>query len=247
MIQNIVGHGATQNDGLGIEQVFDNRNGGRQRLHGLFRERHGDTRRFVKLCHRLDRETSGVILIGKHPRAHSELMQQFENRQVEKEYLAIVRGHPAEDEGLMDLPIGPDRGGEIRLKMAITPKGLPSQTRWRVLERRIAGAYGPVALVSCLPKTGRQHQIRVHMDALGHPLVGDKLYGVDPSYFLRGAAGELDAADLRKLGLPRHALHAHRLRLKAGHGISRLEILAPLPPDLTTLAQRLGLSLQGTV
>ena len=186
----------------------------------------------IRLCHRLDRETSGVILVGKGERNHSRVMLQFENRQVEKEYLAIVRGHPAEDEGLMDLPIGPDRGGEIRLKMAITPKGLPSQTRWRVLERRIAGAYGPVALVSCLPKTGRQHQIRVHMDALGHPLVGDKLYGVDPSYFLRGAAGELDAADLRRLGLPRHALHAHRLAWTCPLTGEPRDVTAPLAPDL---------------
>lgn len=186
----------------------------------------------IRLCHRLDRETSGVILVGKGERNHSRVMLQFENRQVEKEYLAIVRGHPDRDEGVVDLPIGPDRGGEIRLKMAITDDGLPSLTRWRVVERREVFGYGPVALVSCLPRTGRQHQIRVHLDALGHSLVGDKLYGVDPSYFLRGAAGELQDADLRRLGLPRHALHAHRLVWTCPVTQERREVVAPLAPDL---------------
>ncbi len=186
----------------------------------------------IRLCHRIDRETSGVILVGKGDRNHSRVMLQFENRQVEKEYLAIVRGHPRKDSGRIDQPIGPDRGGEIRLKMVVCEGGLESQTDWTVLERRLIEGYGPVSLVSCRPRTGRQHQIRVHMDALGHPLVGDKLYGVDSSYFLRAAAGELDGTDLRRLGTPRHALHAHRLVWTCPlKGVKR-EVIAPLAPDL---------------
>ena len=134
-----------------------------------------------RLCHRLDRETSGVVLVGKNPIAHADVMGQFERREVEKEYQAIVWGSPERDGGTIDMPIGEARVSKIELKMTIQADGQPSRTDWRVLER-----LQDCALVACAPYTGRQHQIRVHMAAIGHPVVGDKLYGDDDSMFEKG-------------------------------------------------------------
>lgn len=198
-----------------------------QRVHRRFRAGNEGLRLPIRLCHRLDLETSGVILVAKGDRNHAELMRQFEDREVEKEYLAVVRGVPAADAGLVELAIGPSRTGEVRLKMACIPDGLPSRTAWRVLERRSG-----CALVACLPHTGRQHQIRVHLDAIGYPLVGDKLYGLGEDYFLRHAHGELDDADQAALGLPRHALHNHRLAFTSPSSGERVQVTSPLAPDL---------------
>ena len=187
-----------------------------------------------RLCHRIDRETSGVVLIGKDPQAHSALMGQFERREVEKEYLAIVRGVPSEEDGAIDLPLAPARASRIGLKMAVALDGAPSRTDWTLLSR-----HRGCALVSCRPTTGRQHQIRVHMDAIGHPLVGDKLYGVDERLFQRQLDGRLSADDLRTLELPRHALHSHRLVFTSPRSGERVEVVSPLPPDLAAwLRQR---------
>jgi len=206
-----------------------------QRVHRRFRAGNDDLRLPIRLCHRLDLETSGVILVAKGDRNHAELMRQFEDREVEKEYLAVVRGVPESDAGEIDLAIGPARTGEVRLKMACIADGLESSTAWRVLER-----HGDCALVSCLPRTGRQHQIRVHLDALGHPLVGDKLYGLGEEYFLRHANGELDERDLADLGLPRHALHNHRLVFTSPSSGARLEVRSPLAPDLRAYLDERG-------
>lgn len=180
-----------------------------------------------RLCHRLDRETSGVVLVGKNPLAHADVMGQFERREVEKEYLAIVQGIPERDGGTIDMPLAPARVGKIELKMAVAADGMPSRTDWRVVER-LRGC----ALVACEPYTGRQHQIRVHMAALGHPLVGDKLYGADELLFERSLEGELTAEDLRLLGLDRHALHNHRIAFRTPASGARVEVTSPLPVDL---------------
>ncbi|MCC6409268.1 MAG: RluA family pseudouridine synthase [Planctomycetes bacterium] len=180
-----------------------------------------------RLCHRLDRETSGIVLLGKTPRAHSLMMKQFEAREVEKEYLAIVRGVPAQDGGRIDLPLGMGRSTRVQLKMTVQADGLESVTEWRVVER-----FREHALVACKLLTGRQHQIRVHMASIGFPLVGDKLYGPDDAYFEKGMDGTLSADDLRELGLPRHALHNHRLAFTSPDGNRRVEVTSPLPRDL---------------
>ena len=182
----------------------------------------------VRLCHRLDRETSGIVLCAKGAAPHRRLMRQFERREVEKEYLAIVVGQPDEDSGTIDLPLGPDRHSQVHLRIAVVPDGLPARTRWRVLERR-----GGHALVSCRPVTGRQHQIRVHLEAIGHPIVGDKLYGPDEEIFLRGARNELTERDQELLGLPRHALHNHRLVWRSPRSGERIEVTSPLAEDLS--------------
>jgi RluA family pseudouridine synthase len=205
-----------------------------QRVHAAYRseELHRDAR--PRLCHRLDRETSGIVLVGKDPEAHQHLMRQFERRRVEKEYLAIVRGRPERDTGVVDLPLGPARASAIRLKMAVVADGLESRTEWNVV-RRHAGC----TLVACRPHTGRQHQIRVHLDAIGHPLVGDKLYGLDEGLFQRAADGELSAEDLERLELPRQALHNHRLAFTSPRSGARVCVESPLAPDLERfLAER---------
>jgi len=185
-----------------------------------------------RLCHRLDRETSGIVLVGKNPAAHSDVMVQFERRQVEKEYFAIVRGSPEQDGGVIDFPIASARTSKVELKMAVISDGQPSRTEWRVLERR-AGC----ALLSCSPHTGRQHQIRVHLEAIGHPVVGDKLYGADADVFEKSLDGRLTRADLADLGMPRHALHNHRVAFRSPATGERVEVRSPLPPDMAAFLE----------
>jgi 23S rRNA pseudouridine1911/1915/1917 synthase len=201
-----------------------------QRLHARYyaQELEDERRRFaIRLCHRLDRETSGLVLCAKTRDAHRLMGTAFEERRVEKEYLAVVVGEPAEDEGLIDRPLGPSRTSEVGLKMTVAADGLPSRTRWRVLERHAAHA-----LVACRPLTGRQHQIRVHLQAIGHPIVGDKLYGPDEGAFLRHLRGELGEEELERLGMRRQALHNHRLVFASPRSGERVEIVCPLASDM---------------
>ena len=178
----------------------------RNTLVAVLRERYPDEQ--MEIAHRIDRETSGVLLIARGRGVASFLTRAFARRAVEKTYLALVKGHPP-DEGRIDLPLrlldtksrvmmGPARGGE---------SGLAALTQFRVL-RRLPGH----ALCEARPLTGRQHQIRVHFAAIGHPIVGDKLYGAGEALFMRACEEPLTPELLGCFdGLPRHALHAHRL------------------------------------
>ena len=204
-----------------------------QKVHAHYGARELPRSARPRLCHRLDRETSGVILIGKHPRAHSTLMLQFENRQVEKEYLAIVQGSPTLDGGMVDSDIGPARASSIGIKMTTCADGLESRTDWSVVSR-----HPGCTLVSCRPYTGRQHQIRVHMESIGHPLVGDKLYGPDEQYFQKAADGTLTDEDLAALELPRQALHNHRLVFTSPSTGERIEVRSPLARDLEVFLEQ---------
>ncbi len=211
-----------------------------QRIHARYRADDSRERIPIRLCHRLDRETSGIVVCGKGERAHREIMLQFEARKIEKEYLAIVRGSPQEETGVIDHAIGPARASAVRLKMTVSVNGLPSETHWSVVER-----HGDYTLVACKPLTGRQHQIRVHMDAIGHPLVGDKLYGLGEEYFLRHSAGELTPDDLRALGMPRHALHNHRIAWRSPRTGERREATSPLAEDMRAFLARADSSRPG--
>lgn len=144
----------------------------------------------VLLVHRLDLDTSGVIVFALTPQAQVHLGQQFENRRTQKRYVALVSGHPAEKRGRVDLPLIVDWPNRPRQKVC-HDTGRPAQTDWRVLRQE-----GENTRVRLVPVTGRSHQLRVHMQALGHPILGDTLYA-------SGAAAEL----------PRLMLHAEELRL----------------------------------
>ena len=206
-----------------------------QRIHRMYGSRELPREQRPRLCHRLDRETSGVLLVGKHHSAHSELMRQFEEREVEKEYLAILQGEPRFDQGTIDFALGPARASRIGIKMAAVADGSPSRTDWRVLRR--VGGY---TLVSCRLHTGRQHQIRVHMQAIGYPLVGDKLYGYDEHYFQKAADGTLTEEDMRALELPRQALHNHRLVFTSPTTGEHIAVESPLAHDLATWLEERG-------
>lgn len=168
------------------------------------------------IVHRLDRDTSGVLLVARTPAALEALARQFRERTVEKRYLAIVRGRVAGTSGVIDRPIG--RHPRARKRMSVASRRpRPALTRWVVLER-LSGA----TLLRLEPKTGRTHQLRVHLAAAGHPIVGDQVYG---------ARGTADRAPR----WARQALHAEEIRFAHPRSGERLAIRAPLPADLEQL------------
>jgi 23S rRNA pseudouridine1911/1915/1917 synthase len=185
-----------------------------------------------RLLHRIDVETSGVVAVGLDEQFHHLVARQFEDRLVQKTYLAVVHGTPRDAEGTVDLPIVPDKASAVRLKLTTSPdgEGLPAVTGYRVLRSN-----RDYSLLLVLPKTGRTHQIRVHMAAIGCPLVGDKLYGGDESIFLHQLAGTLREEHRAQLVLERHALHSHSLTFHHPHLGRELRIEAPLPRDMAAL------------
>jgi 23S rRNA pseudouridine1911/1915/1917 synthase len=184
------------------------------------------------LAHRLDRETSGVVVCARTIEDERALKACFEGRRVDKTYLAIVEGEMVETEGHIDLAIGrPDEG--LHLLMVARPDGAPSRTRYSVAARAPRHT-----LVALFPETGRQHQLRVHLSAIGHPIVGDKLYGREgPQPFLDYVDGgaTMTAELLARLGHERQALHAHRLTVAHPRGGAPFTVEAPLAPDLVAL------------
>ncbi|MBD3161894.1 MAG: RluA family pseudouridine synthase [Candidatus Eisenbacteria bacterium] len=190
----------------------------------------------LRIVHRLDRETSGVILFGKGRKAASILSTQFERRTVRKRYLAVVHGVPGKDRFLIDAPIGPDPRSPIRKAMTVIDGGRASRTGVRVLRR------GPAhALVAVRPYTGRLHQIRVHLRHAGYPIVGDKVYGVDSRLFLRFIEGRLRPEDRRRLVWGRQALHAWELRVRHPESDRSMLFRAPAGSGWIRRAERLGL------
>ena len=165
----------------------------------------------VHLINRLDRETSGVVCVGKTDDAARELRQLWESREVEKQYWAIVHGHVVADEDEIDAPLGKDEASEVAVKDCVRADGHPSQTHYWT-QWRFERAEGKFSWLRVAPVTGRKHQIRIHLQHLGHPIVGDKLYGEDALLYLKLAKGELTAEDHRRLILKNQALHAHTVR-----------------------------------
>lgn len=195
----------------------------------------------LSILTRLDRETSGLVLVAKHRAAAAHFSRQLAAQTVEKEYLAIVRGAPAWDERRLEAPIL--RAGEVGespiwLRQAVHPDGRPCATAFRV-ERRFSRDGEDFALVRCFPASGRMHQIRVHLEHLGYPLVGDKIYGTDGRAYLEQFEGRLSEASSEALRLPRHALHA--CRLTAEWEGSRIEWRSGLPGDLARFVEGAGL------
>ncbi len=191
------------------------------------------------LAHRIDKETSGILVLAKNKEICAGLTAQFAARTTKKRYLAVVRGVP-EERFTVDAPLARAPRSRIELKMAVVPEalgGLNALTDFRRLETA-----GDFALVECFPKTGRQHQIRVHLDHVGHPLVGDKLYGMpeeDALYFFEREL--LTPERWARLLHPRHGLHAAGLGFE--HPVTRkwLEFSSPLPGDLRDFLDHQGL------
>jgi 23S rRNA pseudouridine1911/1915/1917 synthase len=197
------------------------------RLHARYRDLDDPQEDVVpRLAHRLDKDTSGVVLVVKDRRLDAIVTEAFHRREVRKTYLALVRGVPAADAGVVDRPIGPALVRDTQLHMDVRDDGQPALTRWRVVERLPGHAWLEVE-----PRTGRTHQIRVHLRSIGHPIVADHLYGdlrpLRLSTVAPGVAPQDDAVLLDRLGL-----HAHRLELVHPATRAPLRVESPVPADL---------------
>jgi 23S rRNA pseudouridine1911/1915/1917 synthase len=168
------------------------------------------------IVHRLDKDTSGLIMIGRTLEAVAALQRQMQADETVKRYFLLVLGDLAEGEGLIDAPIG--RDPRNRQRMAVRAGGRPAQTRFRVVER-----FGAFTLVDALLCTGRTHQLRVHMAYIGHPVAADKTYG----------------SGRRPPGLNRQFVHAYHLEARSPATGERVVLEAPLPPDLAEPLERL--------
>ncbi|HZL36372.1 MAG TPA: RluA family pseudouridine synthase [Tepidisphaeraceae bacterium] len=194
------------------------------------------------ILHRLDRNTTGIMLVAKSDEAHWRVARQFENRTIQKTYLAIIHGVPELLADVIDLPIGQDR--YVRERQAVRKienGGRPAVTKYEILEifeapasalltqgehaadRRHPAPPARFALVKLTPKTGRTHQLRVHMAAIGHPMLGDTMYG----------GRVFEAGDFR---FERQALHAYQICFVHPGTLETMTLQAPIPHDITTLA-----------
>jgi 23S rRNA pseudouridine1911/1915/1917 synthase len=170
------------------------------------------------VVHRLDRDTSGLLVLARTEEAYEALQRAMARREVEREYLALVEGVPPARAGLIDAPIGRDR--RVRTRMS-TDTDVPREARTRFSVERTFGE--EAALLRVTLETGRTHQVRVHLKAIGHPVAGDPEYGTAGRY-----------------GLGRQFLHAHRLAFAHPVRGERVELRSPLPDDLEAALQRLG-------
>ena len=187
----------------------------------------------VSLIHRLDRETSGLILVAKTAGAARRFSLEMMRGRIGKEYLALVHGWPAWDARIVDAPLlrqGEKSASAIWLKRTVHPDGVPARTRFETLRRFVRDGER-FALLRAMPETGRLHQIRVHLASTGHPVVGDKIYGPDEGCYLRFIDSGWTPELARVLLLDRHALHAWRLTFDADPG-TRRTVEAPLPGDI---------------
>ena len=192
------------------------------------------------IVHRLDKDTSGLMVVAKTDRAHQALAAQFADHgrsgPLQRGYLALVWGAPARPKGTIDAPVG--RHPKSRDRMAVRPGGRSALTHWQVLERYpgplLKGKAGPpvASLIACRLETGRTHQIRVHLAHIGHPLLGDAVYGAG---FKTKAAQLPPPARQALADLARQALHAYLLTVQHPKTGQKLEFRSELPPDLARL------------
>jgi len=178
------------------------------------------------IVHRIDKDTSGLLVVAKTDVAHEGLAKQFAAHTIERRYLAIVKGIPKAAQGTVDAPLA--RSATNRKKIAIVEgkRGKRAVTHWRRL-----GVLADAALVECRLETGRTHQVRVHMASIGHPLLGDPVYG---------RSGKTHGKLLSKLGFQRQALHAAGLGFTHPVTKNRLSFSSPMPPDMQELFNALG-------
>jgi 23S rRNA pseudouridine1911/1915/1917 synthase len=187
------------------------------------------------IVHRLDKETSGLVLVAKSDLAHRKLAEQFSRREVKKTYIALVHGWPKMTKGTIRAAISRDpvRRARMTTRQGSTRKpGREAITHWRVT-REIEGAYGKFSLLEVKIETGRTHQIRVHLSSIGHPVAGDTLYGAPRPKSYGGTAPEVAS-------LERNFLHASAIQFQ--HPISNrpLSFQQPLPAELSNFLQKIG-------
>src|SRR6476659_4959907 len=178
------------------------------------------------LVHRIDKDTSGLLVVAKTDVAHEGLAKQFAAHSSDRRYLAIVSGVPTASHGIVDAPLA--RSSANRKKIAIVEggRGKRAVTHWKRLQ-----LLNDAALVECRLETGRTHQVRVHMASIGHPLIGDPVYG---------RSGKTHGKILKALGFHRQALHAAELGFTHPVTKSRLSFSSPMPPDMQELMRQLG-------
>ena len=177
------------------------------------------------IVHRLDKETSGIMVVAKNDLAHRNLSNQFSNREIKKSYLALVHGIPRDEKGLIDIEIGRDKNNKTKISQnSNSPKS--AITEWELKE-----AFGKFSLIEARPLTGRTHQIRVHLSLLGHPILGDKVY-------MKGFNSNIDNR-LKKI-VKRHFLHAESLSFRHPTNKNEIQLSAKLPRDLDTIMEYLG-------
>jgi 23S rRNA pseudouridine1911/1915/1917 synthase len=177
------------------------------------------------IVHRLDRMTSGLVVVAKNDQAHTNLTEQFKAHQVLKTYLALAHGKVREDAGTIRKPVGRDPWHRVRMR-AGGLRARPAQTTYRVIRR-----FSAFTLLEVVPRTGRTHQIRVHLASLGHPVVGDTLYG---------APSRITVGGREQKTLERNFLHAARLEFRHPRSGAPLSFQAPLPADLEEFLGRLA-------
>ena len=181
------------------------------------------------IVHRLDKETSGLIVVAKNDSAHRKLADEFSSRRVKKTYIALVHGRLKQDHGTISAPISRDAIRRIRMTTRRTG-GREAVTHYD-LDRRIESPYGKFTLLKLRIETGRTHQIRVHLASIGHPVVGDTLYG---------APAEIRAKALPALALQRNFLHSTDLQFVHPRTGELLSFSRPLPPQLQDFLSKLG-------
>ncbi len=186
--------------------------------------------------HRLDKDTSGLIIVAKNDAAHAALAKLFSGRQIRKTYIALVHGDLEKDKGTINAAVGRDPLRRTRMTARPTENARSAVSHYDVV-RRLTTRFGKFTLIRVRIETGRTHQIRVHMASLGHPVVGDTLYGAAGQLTEQQAAGRKH--DPERLRLGRNFLHAAQLEFQHPTSRKSLQLEAPLPQELEAFLESL--------
>ncbi len=201
-----------------------------QKLSSLYKK----NEQFVWVIHRIDADTSGLVIFARNPYAHQTLNKAFEENQIQKTYLAIVQGCPEQSEGEINLPIDTKRRSKGRVR--IHPEGKPSSTKYRVIEK-----FRDFALLEVLPQTGRTHQIRIHLQYIGHPLAIDPLYNKTDKITISQLRGKWikTASNEENAIISRLSLHAYKLKFPHPETGKLLQLEAETPKDFNAFYKAL--------